>query len=90
MSASMVSIVVYILCAATSGLCAALLWRGYRNSGARLLFWSALCFVGLALNNVMLIVDERMFPDVDLLTWRLVPALAGVIVLLYGLIWETR
>lgn len=90
MTPNMISIVVYILCAATSGVCAALLVRGYRQSGARLLFWSALCFIGLAINNVLLIVDERMFPDLNLLTWRLVPALAGVAVLLYGLIWETR
>lgn len=82
--------VVYILCAATSSLCAGLLFRGYRRSGARLLFWSALCFVGLALNNVMLIVDVRLVPDIDLSTWRMVPAVAGAALLLYGLIWETR
>ena len=82
--------VVYILCAATSSLCAALLFRGYRNSGARLLFWSALCFIGLAVNNVLLIVDVRVVPAIDLSTWRMVPAIAGAALLLYGLIWETR
>lgn len=82
--------VVYVLCAATSALCAWLLFRGYRSSGARLLFWSALCFVGLALNNVMLIVDVRIVTEVDLSTWRQVPAVAGTALLLYGLIWETR
>jgi hypothetical protein len=82
--------VVYILCAATSALCAGLLFRGYRRSGARLLFWSALCFIGLALNNVMLIIDVRLVPDTDLSTWRMVPAVAGAALLLYGLIWETR
>ena len=82
--------VVYILCAATSSLCAGLLFRGYRRSGARLLFWSALCFVGLALNNVMLIVDVRVMPGMDLSVWRMVPAVAGAALLLYGLIWETR
>lgn len=81
---------VYILCAATSSLCAGLLFRGYRRSGARLLFWSALCFIGLALNNVMLIVDVRLVPAIDLSTWRMVPAVAGAALLLYGLIWETR
>lgn len=86
----MLSIIVYILCAATSALCAALLLRGYRQSGARLLFWSSLCFIGLALNNILLIIDERQVTNFDLLTWRLVPALAGVMLLLYGLIWETR
>lgn len=88
MTESIFSNVVYVLCAATSGFCAYLLWRGYRQSGARLLFWSALCFIGFALNNLLLIVDQRVVPD--LLTWRLVPALVGVLLLLYGLIWETR
>lgn len=82
--------VVYILCAATSSLCAGLLFRGYRRSGARLLFWSALCFIGLALNNVTLIVDVRVVPGMDLSTWRMIPAVAGAALLLYGLIWETR
>jgi Family of unknown function (DUF5985) len=82
--------VVYILCAATSSLCAGLLFRGYRRSGARLLFWSALCFIGLALNNVMLIVDVRVVPGIDLSTWRMAPAVVGAALLLYGLIWETR
>ena len=82
--------VVYILCAATSSLCAGLLFRGYRRSGARLLFWSALCFIGQALNNVMLVVDVRVVPGIDLSTWRMVPAVAGAALLLYGLIWETQ
>ena len=82
--------IVYILCAATSATCAALLFRGYRQSGARLLFWSALCFIGLALNNVMLVIDVRVVPNIDLSAWRVLPALAGVMLLLYGLIWETR
>ncbi|HEX6084043.1 MAG TPA: DUF5985 family protein [Thermoanaerobaculia bacterium] len=81
---------VYILCAATSALCALLLYRGYRSSRARLLFWSCLCFVGLALNNVLLIIDVRVVPLTDLSTWRLVPAVLGIGALLYGLIWETR
>jgi hypothetical protein len=81
---------VYILCAATSAVCAALLFRGYRRSGVRLLFWSALCFLGLALNNIGLIIDVRVVTEVDLSTWRMVPAVVGSALLLYGLIWETR
>lgn len=87
---SMFATIVYILCALTSAICSALLTRGYRRSGARLLFWSALCFAGFALNNLMLLVDVHVVPQIDLLTWRLFPALAGVVLLLYGLIWETR
>jgi hypothetical protein len=81
---------VYLLCAVTSVTCAALLLRGYARTGTRLLLWSGLCFVGLALNNVVLIVDLMVIPDTDLSTWRLVPAAAGVLLLLYGLVWEAE
>jgi len=80
----------YILCTLTSIVCAALLFRGWKQSGSRLLFWSALCFVGLALNNILLIVDVRMLPDVDLSSVRSLPALAGLALLIFGLIWEKR
>jgi hypothetical protein len=82
--------IVYVLCAATSSVCAALLIRGYRHSHARLLFWSAICFVGLALNNILLLVDLRMVPSIDLSLWRIVPAVVGAGALLYGLVWEAR
>lgn len=81
---------VYVLCALTSVACAVLLYRGYRRSHTRLLFWSAVCFVGLAANNLFLIVDLRVVPAIDLSAWRLVPALIGVGALVFGLIWETR
>lgn len=81
---------IYALCALTSGLCAVLLLRGYAETRARLLLWSGLCFIGLALNNMLLIVDLRILPDVDLSLWRQLPAIAGVGLLLYGLVWETR
>ena len=60
--AAALSIAVYMLCAATSLACAVLLLRGYRRSGARFLLWSSLCFVGLALNNVILFVDKVVLP----------------------------
>ena len=82
--------IVYILCAVTSGLCAVLLLRGYMKSRARLLFWSGLCFAGLALNNVLLIADVRIMPAIDLSVWRTIPALIGISLLIYGLVWETR
>lgn len=81
---------VYLLCAATSIMCAALLLRGYRASRTRLLFWASLCFVGLALNNILLFVDLIVLPDVDLFWWRNAPAIVGMMVLLFGLIWEFR
>ena len=81
---------VYALCALTSLLCFALLVRGYRQSRARLLLWASLCFAGLALNNVLLFVDVRVVPAVDLSAWRSLPALAGVLLLVYGLVWDSR
>lgn len=82
--------VVYALCALTSMVCAALLLRGYLRSGVRLLLWSGLCFVGLALNNILLFIDLRVVPETDLSVIRTIPALLGVIVLIYGLVWESR
>lgn len=79
---------VYALCAVTSIICAVLLLRGFRASRMRLLFWSALCFIGLALNNVLLLIDLYAFPKVDLFIPRTVLALIAVGILLHGLIWE--
>ena len=80
--------IVYLLCLATSLACAVLLLRAYRQSRARLLFWSGLCFVGLALNNALLYVDLVVFPQVDLFAVRSLPTLAGLLLLIYGLIWD--
>ena len=79
---------VYVLCTATSLMCAWLLFRAYRTNRVPLLFWSGLCFSFLTLNNALLIADRLALPNVDLSVWRLLPALAGLIVLLYGLIWH--
>jgi hypothetical protein len=81
---------VYVLCALTSLACAVLLVRGYRESRVRLLLWSGLFFVGLFLNNVLLIVDLRVVQQVDLAVIRMVPAVIGVLLLLYGMIWESE
>jgi hypothetical protein len=80
---------IYTLCALTSITCLVLLWRSWRSSGARLLFWSALCFGALSVNNVLLVVDRVILPtEVSLFAWRLVAALLAVLLLLFGLIWE--
>lgn len=80
--------IVYILCMLTSLACAILLVRGYLKSRSRLLFWSALCFVGLMVNNMVLFADLVLFPSHDLISWRHPPALLGISALLYGLVWE--
>ena len=81
---------IYTLCLLTSGACAVLLLRGYAKTRVRLLLWSGLCFVGLALNNLLLVVDLRVLPETDLSVYRTLPALLGVLILIYGMIWETR
>ena len=82
--------VVYALCAITSVLCALLLGRAYRASRARLLLWSSLSFAGLALNNLLLFLDLVMLPTVDLSIYRAVTGAVAVMVLLLGLIWDSR
>ena len=84
------AIAVYILCALTSIVCAVLLLSSWRASRAPLLLWTLLCFIGLALNNILLFVDKIVAPDVDLYVWRLLPALAGVAALVYGLVRGSR
>jgi hypothetical protein len=78
------------LAALTSVACMLLLFRAYAASGLRLLLWSALCFVFLSVNNVLLFFDLVIFPDLDLRPYRLGAALLGVLFLLYGFIWEAE
>ncbi|NKE71226.1 DUF5985 family protein [Candidatus Manganitrophus noduliformans] len=80
---------VYFLSAITSLACALMLFRGYLRSQTRLLLWSSLCFVGLTLNNFLLYIDLVIIPDsADLSIWRSIAALAGLMLLIYGLIWD--
>lgn len=81
--------VIYSLCALTSLACFVLLWRSWSAAGHRLLFWSALCFAALSVNNILLVIDKLVLPtQVDLTFWRLTAALAAVMLLLFGLVWE--
>jgi hypothetical protein len=82
--------VVYALCALTSGLCAVLLLRAYLSSRARLLLWSSLSFIGLTLNNLLLFIDLIIVPTVDLALYRSLTAAAAIMVLLLGLIWDSK
>lgn len=79
---------IYSLCTLTSLACAWLLLGSYRRTGHRLLLWSGWCFLGLTVNNMLLVADKLMFASVDLSTWRLAAALVSLLLLLYGLIYE--
>lgn len=81
---------VYLLCAIASVGCAVLLVRAYRRSHTRLLLWSSWCFALLAVNNVLLVVDLALVTETDLSAWRAGSALAGLAVLLWGLILDAE
>lgn len=81
---------VYLLCLATSSACAAMLLRAWRKSGAKLLLWTAISFVFLALNNFFLVADKVLFPDTYLTPLRQLTAALALGVLLYGFIWEVE
>ena len=85
-----VEFVLSLLAALTSLTCMLLLFRAYAANGVRLLLWSALCFVCLTVNSALLFVDLNVFPDLDLRLYRLFAALAGILFLLYGFIWEAE
>lgn len=81
--------IVYILCGLTSFACALLLLRGYRRFRTRLLLWSTVCFLALAVNNTLLFVDLVITgPTVDLSLLRIAVSITGIGFLLYGLIWD--
>jgi hypothetical protein len=82
--------VVYVLCAVTSLACAVLLLRAYRQRHVHLLFWSGLSFIGFALGNLFLVIDRMLAPAMELRLFRSLPVLAGLVVLIYGLVWDTE
>lgn len=86
----MIAAITYGLCSLTALTCAYLLLQAYRRGGYRLLLWSGLCFVGLTINNLVLVLDKLVFVDTDLSGWRTASALLAMGVLLYGLIWDTE
>jgi hypothetical protein len=81
---------VYMLGTLVTLLCAVLLLRGYTKARTPLLLWSGLCFVLLTLGNALLFADLILFPDVSLYLWRLGTAAAGMLLLLYGLVFESE
>jgi hypothetical protein len=82
---------VYLLGTFVSLLCAALLLRGYHNVRMKLLLWSGLCFVGLTISNALLCIDLLLLPaSVDLYMARLATAAGAMLLLVYGLVFESE
>lgn len=86
----MTAAIVYFLCAATSLLCAVLLWRGYATSRSKVLFWSGVCFGGLVVSNAVLVLDKLVYTEIDLWPWRLWITLISLCALLFGLIYSNE
>lgn len=80
----------YTLCALTAAGCAFLLLLAHRRTRVRLLLWSGLCFSLLACNNALIAVDLVILPGLNLFLVRNVVALGGMVLMLYGLVWDAR
>ncbi len=80
--------IVYLLCFLTSFACSVFLFRGFRSTKYKLLFWSGLGFVGFALNNLVLMIDMMIVPQIDLSLLRTLLSVVGMTLLVYGLISE--
>lgn len=81
---------IYLLCAVTALTCSLLLLRGYRTRRVRLLLWCGLFFLALTAENVFHFVDVVLVPQADLSLLRAGVSLAGMLLLLYGFIWEVK
>jgi hypothetical protein len=84
-----------LLGAATAAVCTVLLYRGYWRTGARLLWWSAVCFLALATENAILFFDKNpnfvvpATPETLVLVRQAI-ATFGIVCLIYSLVWETE
>jgi Family of unknown function (DUF5985) len=81
-------LLLYVLCFAVSATCAFLLLRAWRTSHVRLLLWSGIGFTGIAINNLILVIDARVAADYS--AWRSAPTLIGLLVFIWGLAEERR
>ena len=86
----MLQFVVNVLGTLVAGLCAVLLLRAYFAVRKRLLLWAGLCFTGLAVSNALVVADLFIVPDIDLYRSRLAIAAVAMLVLVYGLIFESE
>jgi hypothetical protein len=80
---------VYLLGMFVALACGVLLARGYRRSRQRLLLWSSICFLGLALSGLLLFIDLSLVAT-DLHMVRRAVTGAALLVLLYGLVLDSE
>lgn len=82
------SVALYVFTIVVTLFCAVLLLRAWTRVRRGLLLWSGLCFVGLTLDSVLVLVDMILFPSLDLFTWRLASVAISLSLLVFGMIWE--
>lgn len=82
--------IVYILCALASLACAVIVFRSFREQRSRMLLLVTLCFVGMAINGAILVIDLVVWPEMDLRLARTLVAYVSLLGFLFGLIWESR
>ena len=83
--------IVYILGTLVTLLCSILLLRAYAKAGKPLLLWSGLCFGLLTISNALLFVDLVVVGnEISFYRWRLGTAAIGMLMLVYGLIFESE
>lgn len=81
--------VIYVLCAATSLFCFALLFRAYFRTKSRALLWSSAGFLAFMAANLLLVLDLVLLPKIDLSLLRSCVTLVGVVLLLCGLLFNS-
>jgi peptidoglycan/LPS O-acetylase OafA/YrhL len=79
---------IYGLCTLMSLAIAVMLWRQQHRTPTRMIYWTALCFSGLALSNLVLVLDKLVFPELDLRVLRHAISLLSIALLLFGLVYE--
>jgi hypothetical protein len=79
---------VYLLCFVTSATSAVLLWRMYWRHRTHLLLCGSLCLAGLAVNNVLLVVDLVVISSPAFAAARAVLAAVSTLTLVIALIWD--
>lgn len=83
-------LLVYVMCLLTCIVCTFLMARAYQRSRMRLLFWCALCFFFLSIQNALVVIDVIPSPETDLLMYRQIASFAAVAVLIHGFLWEIK
>ena len=79
---------VCFLCFASSALCAYLLSNAFKRAEGAPAALERLVFLFPGIEQLIGFVDIILLPDLNLIPFRSITALAAMAILLYGFIWE--